>query len=207
MRMENPEENPGKHRTTHVQMRRQSALGVLLVVILVLLQAVHVLSRGAVMPCAPNRVCICAAGKYVAGASVCVECEAGKHAASAGSVICTICPTGKTSAAGSVSENDCNMVRGSDSTTQVVLTEKVRMVVFLPVRAAEFDSKKQQSFKEAIAKTACPTVKADHVVIDTIEERTLEPRCAHCGTRECGEQERSFVHRCKTHQRQHLHQR
>ena len=79
-----------------------------------------------------------------------------------GSVICTICPAGKTSVAGSVSENDCNM--DSDSTTQVILTEKVRLVVFLPVTAAEFDGKKQQFFKIAIAKTAGPTVKADHVV-------------------------------------------
>ncbi len=36
-------------------------------------------------------------------------CGAGKYAVSAGSVFCTICPAGKTSAAGSVSENDCNM--------------------------------------------------------------------------------------------------
>jgi hypothetical protein len=64
------------------------------------------------------------------GAASCDKCEAGKHAASAGSVICTICPAGKTSAAGSVSENDCNM--DSNNTPQIVLTEKVKMVVFLP---------------------------------------------------------------------------
>ena len=44
------------------------------------------------------------------------------------------------------------------------MTGKIRMVVFLPVTAAEFDGKKQQFFKIAIAKTAGPTVKADHVV-------------------------------------------
>jgi hypothetical protein len=71
----------------------------------------------------------------------------------------------------------------SDSTTQVILTEKVRMVVFLPVTAAEFDGKKQQTFKEAIAKTAGPTVRADHVIIDAIEERTAARRLLNQGIR------------------------
>jgi hypothetical protein len=46
---------------------------------------------------------------------------------------------------------DCNL--DSEST--------VRMVVFLPMTVAEFNIRKQQTFKEAIAKTAGETVRAD----------------------------------------------
>jgi hypothetical protein len=57
------------------------------------------------------------------------------------------------------------------------------MVVFLPVTAAEFDGKKQQTFKEAIAKTAGSTVRTDHVVIDAIEQHTLARRLLNQGIR------------------------
>ena len=43
------------------------------------------------------------------------------------------------------------------------------MVVFLPMIVAESDVKKQQTFKEAIAKTAGETVRADYVMLDSIE--------------------------------------
>jgi hypothetical protein len=76
---------------------------------------------------------------------------------------------------------DCNL--DSNNTWQVVLTEKVRMVVLLPVTVAEFDGRKQQTFKEAIAKTAGPTVRADHVIIDAIKESTAARRLLNSGIR------------------------
>ncbi len=57
---------------------------------------------------------------------------------------------------------DCNL--DSESTVRIR-----RMVVFLPMTVVESDGKKQQTFKKAIAKTARETVRADHVMIDSIE--------------------------------------
>ena len=50
------------------------------------------------------------------------------------------------------------------------------MVLSLPMTKAEFDDEKQQAFKEAIAKTAGQGVRADHVLIDTIEEMSTAAR-------------------------------
>ena len=108
------------------------------------------------------------------GAATCDSCEPGKFAVSAGAVSCTSCPTGKTSVAGGVSETDCNL--DSDSTVTITLRETVTMVLSLPMTKAEFDDEKQQAFKEAIAKTAGQGVRADHVLIDTIEEMSTAAR-------------------------------
>ena len=61
--------------------------------------------------------------------------------------------------------------------------EKVTMVVSLPMTRAEFDDEKQQSFKEALAKAAGEGVRADHVLIDTIEEITAARRLLAQGIR------------------------
>jgi hypothetical protein len=119
----------------------------------------------------------CVAGKYKSTQGVntaCDDCVAGKYKAAAGvNTACDDCVAGKfSSVAGSVSENDCNI--DIDSTT-------VRMVVFLPVTAAEFDVKKQQTFKEAIATTAGPNVRADHVIIEAIKESTAARRLLNQG--------------------------
>ena len=50
------------------------------------------------------------------------------------------------------------------------------MVVSLPMAEVEFDDEKQQAFKEAIAQTAGQAVRADHVIIDAIEEMTTAAR-------------------------------
>jgi len=57
------------------------------------------------------------------------------------------------------------------------------MVVSLPMTRAEFDDEKQQSFKEALAKAAGEGVRADHVLIDTIEEITAARRLLAQGIR------------------------
>ena len=108
------------------------------------------------------------------GMATCEKCEPGKFTASMGSFSCKNCPMGKTSVAGSISETDCNL--DSDSTVTLTLTETVRLMVYLPMTQPEFDDEKQQNFKEAIAKTAGQSVRADHVIIDTIEEMSTAAR-------------------------------
>jgi len=54
--------------------------------------------------------------------------------------------------------------------------------VSLPMKAAEFDDTKRQTFKAAIAKTAGPTVRADHVMI-AVKESTAVRRLLNQGIR------------------------
>ena len=49
--------------------------------------------------------------------------------------------------------------------------------------ATEFDDGKQQSFKEAIARTAGQAVRADHVIIDKVEEMSTVRRLLTQGIR------------------------
>ena len=76
-----------------------------------------------------------------------------------------LCPAGKTHVSCNVSVEGCNL--DANGTMSVTLTETVGFVVSLPMTAAEFDDGKQQSFKEAIARTAgsicgMPTARAQH---------------------------------------------
>ena len=67
----------------------------------------------------------------------------------------------------------CCRVGGGRSSGVVVVSSpcRLRVVSFRVVRSYphKFDGKKQQTFKEAIAKTADETVRVDHVIIDSFK--------------------------------------
>ena len=47
------------------------------------------------------------------GSASCAKCDPGSFSASAGAVICTVCPAGKTSEAGSISQDECADISGA----------------------------------------------------------------------------------------------
>ena len=102
------------------------------------------------------------------GATTCVNCEPGLFAASSGTVSCTMCPAGETSAAGSISQNDCVSDTSSQSETRVELE------VVLPYGREAFTAAVQDKFKIGVATSAsvgceCPITKTEVTILNIME--------------------------------------
>ena len=120
--------------------------------------------------------CKCKPGFTGPDGGGCTACAAGKFKIYAGSVLCSLCPDGKTSPGGSQRADDCTSIftpstpsnpSAEPSGTKIV----VKMEVVLPYAETDFGETKRKKFKGAIAQAASVDVSKIQITVESQASR------------------------------------